>query len=190
MYILWRAVLGATRGGLNSRARGLSSLGAYTRTVAQVLDRSFVGVGTVGSRESLTEARRRMVANNWGSLVVVDAQGRVDGIVTERDYMRNGGTLIEERKGEEGVTVGEIMSKEVVAVDASRSIGECMSVMVEHGFRHLPVTHGGEVVGVLSMRDLVREAAKDHQEHVNHLNTQISKLANIVDPEFAKKALN
>ena len=122
------------------------------KTVAQMLaSKPQQNVHTVAPEASMLEALRLMAEHNIGALPVTDA-GRLVGIVSERDYARKGVLL---GRSSVGTAVREVMSVPVVTVSARQGIRECMSLMTDGHLRHLPVVEGGQVIGLISIGDLV-----------------------------------
>src|SRR6266536_4393666 len=105
---------------------------------------------------SVLEAVKRMVEANIGSLLVRDA-GEVAGIVTERDYLRS---VALEGPADEQLTVREIMSSPLIVVSPETTIDECMALMTDRRIRHVPVVEGGDVVGIVSIGDVVKFKSK------------------------------
>jgi CBS domain-containing protein len=110
---------------------------------------------TVGADERIADAARRMVDRGVGAVLVMDGK-RVAGILTERDVLQ---AVAEGRVAD--ATVGERMTRHPETVEASESTGHAASLMIHGGFRHLPVTDGGSVVGIVSIRDLMRVVLED-----------------------------
>src|SRR4051794_33362486 len=131
-----------------------------TRTVADVMS---VPAVTAASSETVAEASARMVANRVGSVVVVDG-ARPVGILTERALVRFGaaGAAAADTK------VGEWMTGQPDCVEPSTSVQEAFAMLTDHGYRHLPVVDGGELVGIVSLRDLIWVA---HIQPVVHPST-------------------
>jgi CBS domain-containing protein len=116
-------------------------------TVRDLMAHSVV---TVDPRESLTGAAAQMRASRIGSLVVL-ADGEITGIITERDLMR---AIADER--DPGLThVSQYMTPSPRIVEATRGAAQAATLMVRHGLRHLPVVEDGQLVGLLSARDLL-----------------------------------
>jgi CBS domain-containing protein len=107
---------------------------------------------TVGPGHSLREAARLMAARNVGAAVVVDPDSAGPGIVTERDILRSVAA------GEDPATerVGDHLTDDLISASPDWSLEQAADTMCQHGFRHLLVVDGGELRGVLSMRDIVR----------------------------------
>lgn len=181
--------------------------------VSQLVDgRSIPNV--IGPDASVTEAVRKMVDLNTGSLLVVSpveevdaptARGapsstpprspqriatsgdagagvslRLDGIITERDYL----TMSLSGRSPDSTRVGDVMSRKVITVSADSTVGDCMRIMSTSHIRHLPVLEGpsglgGELLGLVSMRDVVAAMAEDHEQTLAYLHTQITRLANV-----------
>jgi CBS domain-containing protein len=107
---------------------------------------------TVGPGHTLRDAARLMADRRVGAAVVMDPDLPGPGIITERDLLESlgrGQNADEER-------VADHLTSDIVFADPDWSLEEAAVAMVRGGFRHLVVTHGGEVVGLLSMRDVVR----------------------------------
>jgi CBS domain-containing protein len=118
---------------------------------------------------SVFDAVQQMVEANVGSLLVTDG-GDIVGIVTERDYLRR--VTLEGRTDKE-TPVREIMSSPLIVVTPETSIDECMAVMTDRRIRHVPVVDGGEVVGVVSIGDLVKFKSKLQSFEIQYLTDYI-----------------
>jgi CBS domain-containing protein len=106
---------------------------------------------TIGSGHTMREAARRMAEGATGAAVVIDHDLPAPGIVTERDILHcagHGGDLDRE-------LVGDHLTAHVVYADADWSLERAAEQMTAGGFRHVLVMDGGELVGILSMRDIV-----------------------------------
>lgn len=125
---------------------------------------------TVPSDASVLDAVKQMVEQNVGSLLVTVA-GRIEGIVTERDYLRR---VTLEGKTDENTPVSEIMSSPLIVVTPDKSVDECMSIMTERRIRHMPVVEGGEVVGVVSIGDVVKFKSSQQSYQIQYLTDYIS----------------
>jgi CBS domain-containing protein len=121
------------------------------KTVGDVMAR---GLLTLGAETPLTEAAAAMTVRHVGSALVVE-DGRLIGIVTERDVLRAVGS------GDVAGPVGDWMTKHPESVDADESTQQAAVVMIHGGFRHLPVLEHGTPVGIVSIRDLMRVALED-----------------------------
>ena len=110
---------------------------------------------SVGADERVAEAARRMVDRGVGAVLVMEGE-RLAGILTERDVLR----AVAEGRVEDAL-VGERMTRHPETVEASESTGHAASLMIHGGFRHLPVTEGAAIVGIISIRDLMRVVLED-----------------------------
>jgi CBS domain-containing protein len=110
---------------------------------------------SVSADERVADAARRMVDRGVGAVLVMDGE-RLAGILTERDVLR---AVAEGHVEDAGV--GERMTHHPETVEASESTEHAASLMIHGGFRHLPVTEGGAVVGIVSIRDLMRVVLED-----------------------------
>jgi CBS domain-containing protein len=108
---------------------------------------------TVSPRASVAEAAAVMSARHVGSAIVLDDEaGGLVGIFTERDILHALGSDFDAAAH----TVAEWMSKDPATIDAGASVAEALDRLLEEGFRHLPVLENGELVGMVSLRDLSR----------------------------------
>ena len=108
-------------------------------------------IWSIGPNAMVSEAIRLMDEKNVGALPVVGNKTLV-GIVSERDYIRK--VIVKERSSND-TPVSDIMTKQVLTVNPSNSVTECMQIMTERRVRHLPVLEGTKLIGILSMRDVV-----------------------------------
>jgi CBS domain-containing protein len=131
-----------------------SQAAVYHRLVPRVADIMATDVLGVAPDTSLVEATRRMHERRVGAVVVRDGE-RLVGILTERDVLR---ALATDRVGG---PVSESMTAHPDTVDADEQVGHAASLMIHGGFRHLPVVDGDTVVGMVSIRDLVRLSVDD-----------------------------
>ncbi|MGI8921121.1 MAG: CBS domain-containing protein [Solirubrobacteraceae bacterium] len=107
---------------------------------------------TVGPQHTLREAARRMTAHNVGAAVVIDPEQPGPGIITERDLLRSNGA----GQDIDVELVSDHLSGQLSYAAVDWSLERAAEEMVRGGFRHVVVLDGSEVVGILSMRDIVR----------------------------------
>jgi CBS domain-containing protein len=125
----------------------------------------------VDAESSVLDAVRRMVDSNVGSLLVTD-HGRDIGIVTERDYLRR---VTLEGRDERETPVREIISSPLVVATPQTTVEECMALMTDRRIRHVPVVGGdGEVVGLVSIGDLVKFTSKQQSFELQYLTEYIN----------------
>jgi CBS domain-containing protein len=140
-------------------------------TVADILKLKGNTVHTIGCDASALAAVERMSERGIGSLVVTEEGGRICGIVTERDFLRK--VTLEGHPSRE-TKVGEIMTEKVMIASPEDTVEECMAVMTEQRFRHLPVVDGGELVGIVSIGDLIKQVSRDQEVHIKYLTDYIT----------------
>lgn len=117
-----------------------------------VRDAMSEAVLTVGPGHTLREAARLMADRRVGAAVVLDPEGDGPGIITERDVLMSIGA----GEDPDAERVGEHLTADIVHASQHWSLEEAAVTMVKRGFRHLVVIEGGDVIGLLSMRDIVR----------------------------------
>jgi len=119
-------------------------------TVRDVLDAKGRNVWWIDPLASVYEAFKMMQDRNVSALLVM-IDGTLVGIVSERDYVRK---VILDHKSAQQLRISEIMTHDVIKVGSDDSVEHCIELMRKHHIRHLPVVDDGEVVGILSLRDL------------------------------------
>ena len=134
-------------------------------------------IWSIGANAMVSDAIRLMDEKNVGALPVVDNRTLV-GIVSERDYTRK---VILQGKSSKETAVSEIMTKQLLTVNPGDSIPECMQIMTEKRVRHLPVLEGGNLVGILSIGDVVNWLMSALKETIDNLERY--SLAEIKDKE-------
>ena len=127
-------------------------------------------VWSIGPANSVYQAIEMMALKSIGALTVLSDEGKLIGIISERDYARK---VILEGKSSKDTTVSEIMTKNVICVDPTLKVDECMAVMTEKRVRHLPVLHQGELVGMISVGDLVKSMIDEQSTVIDHLERYI-----------------
>lgn len=126
---------------------------------------------SIDASATVFDAVTQMVEGNVGSLLVMDG-GKLAGIVTERDYLRRV-TILD--RDEKTTAVREIMSAPLVYTTPDSSIDDCMAIMTERRIRHLPVlVEPDEVVGVVSIGDLVKFQSSEQSVQIRFLEEYIS----------------
>jgi len=139
-------------------------------TVADILATKGSNVLTVDRDASVLDAIRSMVEANVGSVIVTEGDA-INGIFTERDYLRR---IVLEGRTSQTTPVIEVTTERLVVVDPSRSTDECMSIMTQERVRHLPVIDQGKLVGVVSIGDLVKYLSKEREAEVRYLTDYIA----------------
>ena len=150
-----------------------SSRNGYANAVSElreILDGKGREVLTIDGDATVLDAVARMVEANVGSLLVTD-RGEIAGIVTERDYLRR---VALESRDDRSTPVREIMSSPLIVVTHETSVDECMALMTDRRVRHLPVVEDGEVVGMVSIGDLVKYRSRQQSFEISYLTQYIT----------------
>jgi len=141
------------------------------KTLKQMLDAKTRPLAVVAPGDTVLHALTVMAHNDVGALLVLDGEQLV-GIFSERDYARK---IILQGKSSKETLVREIMSDKVAYVTPRATLDECMALMTEKHFRHLPVLEDdGSVVGMVSIGDLVKETISSQQFLIDQLERYIS----------------
>jgi len=128
-------------------------------------------LAVVTPNDSVYHALSLMAMHDVGALLVLEDEQLI-GIFSERDYARK---LILQGKSSKETLVREIMSDKVAYVTPSATVDECMALMTEKRFRHLPVlSEDGEVVGIVSIGDLVKATISNQQFLISELERYIT----------------
>lgn len=135
------------------------------RPLRQMLGDKPAVVYSIGPADSTFAAVQQMASHDIGFLVVLD-QGRLVGVLSERDYARK---VVLRGKASQDTPVRDIMTKDVVTVTPDHTLPQCMVLMHDKGFRHLPVVFEDKVLGVVSIRDLLREVIAHHERVIRDL---------------------
>ena len=141
-----------------------------TGTIRHLMRRKGGDVWSIAPAASVYDAVALMADKQIGAVLVME-QGRLLGIVSERDYARK---VILQGRSSKDTRVTEIMSSPVATVTPEHTVGECMRLVTEHRFRHLPVVENGKVTGMVSIGDLVNWVISEQQETIRHLEAWIA----------------
>jgi CBS domain-containing protein len=125
---------------------------------------------TVTPEETVFAAVIRMVENNVGAVLVLQNES-LCGIMTERDYLR---FITYEGKSVRETPVSEIMSRKVIYVTPDCSLNEAMAIMTEKRIRHLPILEGTDLIGIVSIGDVVKEIAQEQEFKIHCLEKYIA----------------
>jgi CBS domain-containing protein len=139
-------------------------------TVAQLLQQKDKEVWTISEEAMVYRALQLMSEKGVGALPVTDKEGRVKGIISERDYARK---IILEGRSSKETAIKDIMTEELFAVGPKNTLSECMALMSESRIRHLPVIENNKLVGIISIGDVVKATIKEQGILIEHLNNYI-----------------
>jgi CBS domain-containing protein len=118
---------------------------------------------------TVLEAVRAMVDRNIGAVPVVH-NGQLVGIFSERDLMKR---VVAEGCDPRTTCLAEVMTEDPLTVNTNEELESCMTLMRRHGFRHLPVCHEGQVVGIVSMRDILLQDLNEKDDEVRMMRAYI-----------------
>lgn len=138
-------------------------------TIEQLLDSKGHEIYSISPDDSVYLAIERMSGKGVGALVVLE-NGRLVGMVSERDYARK---VILQGRSSRQTRVGDIMTTDVICVRPTSSVDECMALLTEKRIRHLPVLQGGKLTGIVSIGDLVKETLSEKDFTIRQLQSYI-----------------
>ena len=139
-------------------------------TVRNILQKKGNAVYSVSPDSSVYDALEDLEEKNLGGLVVVE-NGKLIGVFTERDYARK--VILKGRSSRETL-VRDIMTSRPIFVSPDNTIDDCMQLMSDKGIRHLPVLENGELVGVLSIGDIVKYIINEKDFIIENLEHYIT----------------
>jgi len=139
-------------------------------TVKDMLDQKGHKAWTIAPDAKVLEALDLMAKKGIGALVVVDKDEEVVGILSERDYARK---IILMGRMSQDTPVRDIMTKEVYGVHHETTAEECMALMTDKHFRHLPVCKDGKLVGIISIGDVVKAIMTEQKVTIENLENYI-----------------
>lgn len=140
-------------------------------TVAQILNAKGRAVVTAGPGDTVLAVAQVLSAKKIGAVVIVDAQGRIGGIVSERDIVRAiaaGGAQALEK------SVKEFMTSKVKTCAPRDTEAELMSLMTDHRVRHLPVVEAGKLGGMISIGDVVKYRIEAIEREAEEMKSYIA----------------
>lgn len=129
-------------------------------------------VWSLSKDSTVLDGLNLMAEYNIGAVLVLE-EGRPIGIFTERDHLRKLGA---QGKRPEEVLIEEVMSRDLLTVSPDQSVRECMALMTEHRIRHLPVIEDGQLIGLISIGDVVKDMIEELEFLVDQLQRYITGL--------------
>ncbi len=137
--------------------------------VRQILKTKGGDIWSIAPHETAYKALQLMSEKNLGCLLVIE-KGKVVGMFTERDYSRK---VILKGKSSKTTSVSELMTKEVLCVDPGTPVEDCMALMTEKCVRHLPVMEAKQLVGVVTVGDVVKQLIADQKFKIQELERYV-----------------
>src|SRR5208337_5070132 len=139
-------------------------------TISEILQHKGAKVWSISPEATVYEAIQLMAERNIGAVPVME-DNKLVGIVSERDYTRK---VMLKGKSSKQTAVREILSEDLIHVSSSHTIEDCMRLMTTHRIRHLPVLDAGQVVGIVSIGDLVNWIISAQSHTIHQLQTYIA----------------
>ncbi|MBP1602269.1 MAG: inosine-5-monophosphate dehydrogenase [Acidobacteria bacterium] len=139
------------------------------KTIKDVLRDKGQAVWTIDVNALVLDALELMAEKEIGALMVME-DGRVAGVMSERDYARK---VVLLGRSSKDTPVREIMTRKVLYVKPEQTVEECMALMTEKHVRHMPVLDGDSMIGVVSIGDIVKSVISEQQFLISHLENYI-----------------
>ncbi len=139
-------------------------------TVEKLLNSKSNETWTIAPQASVYDAILLMSEKNVGALLIVDADSLV-GIFTERDYARK---LVLQGRLSRDTAVGDMMTTEVLYVEPINTTADCMVLMTNKRIRHLPVLSDGELIGIVTIGDVVKQIISEQESTIAQLEKYIA----------------
>jgi len=140
------------------------------KTITQFLDQSKRPVYSVGPNATVREALEIMAQHNIGALLIIDDQ-TLEGIFSERDYARK---VALKGKSSNEAKVSDVMTSKLITINTKHSLDQCMQIMTDKHIRHLPIVNDTQVMGLISIGDVVREMIAYQKSMIEQLQSYIA----------------
>jgi Predicted signal-transduction protein containing cAMP-binding and CBS domains len=140
------------------------------KTVREIIATKGGDIWTIPPNTTVFEALKTMADKNVGALLVLDGDA-ITGILSERDYARK---VILHGKSSKELQVSEIMSSKVYFVSPTDNVDDCMALFTNKRVRHLPVLENEQLVGIISIGDVVKAVIADQEYTIRHLENYIT----------------
>lgn len=147
-----------------------ASVNRISGAVGTILKRKGVEIWSVRPDQTVYEAIEMMADKGVGALLVM-SDGKLAGIISERDYARK---VILQGRSSRTTVIQEIMTSPVISVSPTDAVDECMELMTRNRIRHLPIMENERVIGIVSIGDLVKWLVTEQEETIEHLHNYIS----------------
>ena len=139
------------------------------KTIKEILAIKGNNVYTIAPNTAIVDAVKEMADKKVGALVVLDAD-KVKGIITEQDFTRR---VILKDLDSEKTFVSDVMTKRIACIQPEQKTSEGLAIMTERCVRHLPVIENGELIGLISIGDLVKEVISEQEFIISQLEHYI-----------------
>ena len=139
-------------------------------TVKQILDEKGYDVSTIAASETIAEAADFLAGNRIGAVMVSSATKQIAGILSERDIVR---AISEHGKDVIDQPISNFMTENVKTFKSSNTIQEVMELMTNGGFRHLPIVEDDELIGIISIRDVIRHRMNEVEIEAEEIKAYI-----------------
>ncbi len=139
-------------------------------TVKELLTEKGSNVWTINKNATVYDGLVMLAKKDVGALLVLDVEGKLEGIFSERDYARK---IILLGKTSKDTRIGDMMSREISVVKPDNTIQNCLALMTKKKIRHLPVIDQNKLVGVVSIGDAVNRIISDQEETIHNLEDYI-----------------
>ena len=139
------------------------------KTVERLLEAKGYNIWSIAPDASVYDAVELMADKKVGALLVLEA-GRLVGVISERDCTRK--VILEERSPKDTL-VREIMTPNVISVRPDQTVEECMALVTAKRIRHLPVLADGQLIGIVSIGDLVKDIISEQEFTIQQLENYI-----------------
>ncbi len=141
------------------------------KTIKDLLDcKTPCTVHSIGPEETVFTAVARMVEMNIGAILIIKA-GSIKGIMTERDYLR---FITKKGRTPSDTPVSELMTRKIIYVTPDTALNEVMNIMTTERIRHVPVLENGELMGIVSIGDVVKQISQNQEIHIRTLEEYIN----------------
>ena len=140
------------------------------RTIEQLLQAKGSDIWSISPQATAYNALQIMAEKNVGALLVMEKE-KLMGIFSERDYARK---VILKEKSSKNTSVGELMTREVIYISADSTLEESMALMTAKRIRHLPVLKNNELIGIVTLGDVVRQIISDQKFAIRELEKYIT----------------
>jgi CBS domain-containing protein len=135
-------------------------------TIRDILHAKGSVVLTINEDTTISQATEMFIANQVGSLLVLDNEGRISGIFSERDALR----VCHSHQGQcAELKIGELMTKNIIFAEADDDVNYVLGIMTNNRIRHIPVMKDQNLAGIVSIGDLVKNLLNEHQYENKYL---------------------